>query len=84
MTFSRVDVVQKDTSFVTPSTTKAEIIGINVVTSGDLIPLTLNSVNVGLKGCEAKVKKVSLYHSDGNSFATDSSISTLRDRKSVV
>ena len=78
MTFSRVDVVQKDTSFVTPGTTKAEIIGINVVTSGDLTPLTLNSVNVGLKGCEAKVKKVSLYHSDGNSFATDSLVGTLQ------
>ena len=78
MTFSRVDVVQKDTSFVTPGTTKAEIIGINVVTSGDLTPLTLNSVNVGLKGCESKVKKVSLYHSDGNSFATDSLVGTLQ------
>ena len=78
MTFSRVDVVQKDTSFVTPGTTKAEIIGLNVVTSGELLPLTLNSVNVGLKGCESKVKKVSLYHSDGNSFATDSLVGTLQ------
>ena len=78
MTFSRVDVVQKDTSFVTPGTTKAEIIGINVVTSGELLPLTLNSVNVGLKGCESKVKKVSLYHSDGTGFATDSLVGTLQ------
>lgn len=78
MTFSRVDVVQKDTSFVTPGTTKAEIIGLNVVTSGELLPLTLNSVNVGLKGCESKVKKVSLYHSDGTGFATDSLVGTLQ------
>ncbi len=78
MTFSRVDVVQKDTSFVTPGTTKAEIIGLNVVTSGDLTPLTLNSVNVGLKGSESKVKKVSLYHSDGTVFATDSLVGTLQ------
>ena len=78
MTFSRVDVIQKDTSFVTPGTTKAEIIGLNVVTSGELLPLTLDSVNVGLKGCESKVKKVSLYHSDGNSFATDSLVGTLQ------
>ena len=78
MTFSRVDVVQKDTSFVTPGTLKAEIIGLNVVTSGERLPLTLNSVNVGLKGCEAKVKKVSLYHSDGNSFSTDSLVGTLQ------
>lgn len=78
MTFSRVDVVQKDTSFVTPGTAKAEIIGLNVVTSGELLPLTLNSVNVGLKGCESKVKKVSLYHSDGTGFATDSLVGTLQ------
>ena len=78
MTFSRVDVVQKDTSFVTPGTAKAEIIGLNVVTSGELLPLTLNSVNVGLKGCESKVKKVSLYYSDGTGFATDSLVGTLQ------
>lgn len=78
MTFSRVDVVQKDTSFVTPGTAKAEIIGLNVVTSGELLPLTLNSVNVGLKGCESKVKKVSLYHSDGTGFANDSLVGTLQ------
>lgn len=52
-TVSAVEVVQASTEIVGPGTTDAELIRLDVETEGTISPLTLNGINLTIKGKEA-------------------------------
>lgn len=70
MNFVGLNVTQTNTEITKPSATNEEIIGFEIETTGDLSPLTLNEIVLNLKGSHDKIKKVSIFKSDNEAFAT--------------
>lgn len=70
MELASVQAFQATTDIIKPSATDQQILGIRVQTTGDLQPLTLDALQISLKGCSDIVEKVSVYYTaKKNEFA---------------
>lgn len=62
MAVNEISAFQSNLNIIKPATVNQEIIGFEITTEGDQNPLSLEEVALSLKGCQDKVKKVSLYY----------------------
>ncbi len=66
MQFTGSSAFQTNTNIVKPGALNQEIIGIEILTTGDQSPLTLNELVLNLKGSQDKIKKVSVFSTGDN------------------
>ena len=66
MQFSGSTAFQTNTNTVKPGAVNQELIGIEILTTGDQSPLTLNELVLNLKGSQDKIKKVSVFSTGDN------------------
>lgn len=80
MEVTSIKAVQNNSGVIRPGAVDQEIIGFDIATDGDLTPLTLDRVEVNLKGVQDIVKQVKLYstgRSETFSTATPIGVATV-------
>lgn len=77
MEVKQVTAFQNNTDIITPSATNEEIIGVEIITEGNRLPLSLDEFLINLKGSHDKISKVSLFATgDKKVFATTNLIAS--------
>ncbi len=77
MSISSLNALQTNNNILSSGMEDEEIIGIEIVTQGNLSPLPLNEMVIDLKGSHDKIKKVSLFSTGSQkSFATTTLIAS--------
>lgn len=78
MELTSVEVIQANTDIIKPGSVNQEMIGVQIITSGDLTHLDLNALTVNLKDSHDKIRKVSVFATqDKNAFATTTLVASL-------
>lgn len=71
MEIKEINATQNNTAIIKPGSTNQEIIGVEVITDGNLSPLIFNELVINTKSSQDKVKKVSVFYTKtNNSFDT--------------
>lgn len=78
MSVSSLNAFQTNSDILSSGMENEEIIGIEIITQGNLSPLPLNEMVIDLKGSHDKVKKVSLFSTGSKkSFATTALVASV-------
>lgn len=80
-----VDALQASTDIIKPNAKDQQIIGIRIQTEGDLQPLSLNALNLSLKGSSEWIERINIYYTGKNDqFSTTQKVGELTDPEEAV
>lgn len=85
MELKSAEAFQASTAVVKPGALNQEIIGMKILTEGNLQPLTLDALNISLKGSSQWIDRISVYYTgDKDQYATTQKIAEVTNPAETV